>query len=376
MHDPRIRDVRIALIEAALSEPIVVPIGKLTVRRNLLVLVELEGGCVGLGEIWANFPPWGCADRIQIVREVFRPALRGEVLDDPTRLHDRLFERIRPLVNQLGAAGPFHQALAGVDIALWDARARWDDLPLSDLIRRAPSPRSVEVYATNLPITQPTSIEEVALRGQTRFKVRLPQDVVVASTGLDACRSVAGDRHLMADATQGYSPRQLEALLPVLRRARLSWLEEPFPVDDPAAYASWKQCSEGPPVAMGENSYGLDGFDRLLADFDPAIVQPDITKTGGISRGKVICERMAARRKRVCLHMYGGPVGLYASAHLTAAIESVSWLEMEALPNPIFERILDAEPIVRDGELSLPPGPGIGSVFREDVMRAADVTDR
>jgi L-alanine-DL-glutamate epimerase-like enolase superfamily enzyme len=73
--------------------------------------------------------------------------------------------------------------------------------------------------------------------------------------------------------------------------------------------------------------------------------------------------------------MYGGPVGLYASAHLAASLEPAPWVEMDSKPNPLFERILQAEPRIEAGELVLPPGPGIGNVFDENVLRAADVTE-
>jgi len=95
MSDPVIEDIRLALVEAPLREPIVAPFGTLTVRRNLLVLVELAGGCTGIGEVWANFPPWGCRERIEILRNVVRPLLRGETLDDPRRLYQILRARMR-----------------------------------------------------------------------------------------------------------------------------------------------------------------------------------------------------------------------------------------------------------------------------------------
>ena len=374
MSDPVIKDVRLALIEAPLREPIVAPFGTLTVRRNLLVLVELAGGGIGIGEVWANFPPWGCQERIEILRNVVRPLLRGETLDDPRRLYQILRARMRSLANQLGAAGPFHQAAAGADIALWDARARWMDMPLADLLRGACGAARAPVYATNLPSRRPEMVEAMAAKGHTRFKFRMPAVEADLLRALTEFRAAAGDRALMTDAAQGYDPESLAKSLPALDQVGLRWLEEPFPVDDVAAYLRWKKQGSRTPIAMGENSYGLDGFDRLLSEIAPDIIQPDITKTGGISQGAEICRRMQASGRTVCLHMYGGPVGLYASAHLAASLEEAPWVEMDSKPNPLFERILKAEPKIAAGELALPPGPGIGDVFDENALRAADVT--
>jgi L-alanine-DL-glutamate epimerase-like enolase superfamily enzyme len=72
--------------------------------------------------------------------------------------------------------------------------------------------------------------------------------------------------------------------------------------------------------------------------------------------------------------MYGGPIGLYASAHLTAAIDGVSWLEMDSMPNPLFEMLLPEAPVVREGKLLLPEGPGLGDdLLREEVFENFEI---
>jgi L-alanine-DL-glutamate epimerase-like enolase superfamily enzyme len=72
--------------------------------------------------------------------------------------------------------------------------------------------------------------------------------------------------------------------------------------------------------------------------------------------------------------MYGGPIGLYASAHLTAAIDGMSWLEMDSMPNPLFEMLLPEAPVVREGKLLLPEGPGLGDdLLREEVFENFEI---
>src|SRR5262249_57293852 len=143
-------------------------------------------------------------------------------------------------------------------------------------------------------------------------------------------------------------PYGLAALKPLARplaALALDWLEEPFLADDTAAYKAWRGEPFRPPVALGENCYGTAGFSHVLADFSPDVLQPDISKTGGISEGRDICRLIIAAGKRACLHMYGGPIGLYASAHLGAAVAGMAWLEMDSIPNPPFEPLLhDAPP--------------------------------
>jgi L-alanine-DL-glutamate epimerase-like enolase superfamily enzyme len=371
---PTITKLRVALVAAPLATPIVAPFGTVRTRHNILVRVETNDGGWGIGETWANFPPWGCRDRVDILLNVIRPLLVGQPLDDPARLYRMLAEKLRALANQLGAVGPFQQALAGADIALWDAAARRAGLPLADFIRGGPSPASVDVYATNLPIARPTAIEDMAAKGHTRFKFRVPGDDPAIVERLREARAVAGGRPLMADATQSF---RLEALRPLARPLAdlsLEWLEEPFLADDLEAYAKWRDEPARPPVALGENTYRLGGFRQILDLVRPEIVQPDITKTAGISEGRDICRAIIAAGPRACLHMYGGPIGLYASAHLSAAIDGMSWLEMDSMPNPLFEMLLPQAPQVSDGRLALPKGAGLGDdLFRESVFEKFEV---
>ena len=370
---PRIERVRVALVAAPLETPIVAPFGTVTTRHNILVRVETSDGAWGYGEAWGNFPPWGCRDRVDILTNVVRPALVGQPLDDPARLYAMLAGQMRALANQLGALGPFQQALAGTDAALWDAAARRAGLPLADFIRGGPSPTSAEVYATNLPILRPSAIEEMTAKGHTRFKFRIPGSDPEIVQRLRDARAVAGERPLMADATQSF---RLEVLRPIatdLAELGLGWLEEPFLADDHDSYIAWRDEPVRPPVALGENSYRLEGFRRVLDVIRPEVAQPDITKTGGISEGREICRAILAAETRACLHMYGGPVGLYASAHLSAAIDGMSWLEVDSLPNPLIEMLLRDPPEIRNGRLQLPGGPGLGDIVRDNVFERFEV---
>jgi len=370
---PVIDRVRVALVAAPLETPIVAPFGTVTTRHNILVRIETADGVWGVGEAWGNFPPWGCRERVDILTNVVRPALVGRTLDDPAALYGMLAGTMRALANQLGAVGPFQQALCGADIAMWDLLARRAGLPLCDYIRGGTSPRGVDVYATNLPIRRPAAIEDMAALGHTRFKFRVPGSDPQLLDRLREARTIAGARPLMADATQSFTLDTLRPLGGALAELELGWLEEPFLVDDPDAYVAWRDEAVRPPVALGENAYRLAGFRHILDTIRPDVVQPDITKTGGISEGGRICREILAAGRRTCLHMYGGPVGLYASAHLSAAIDGMSWLEMDSLPNPLFDMLLEEAPVVGDGRLRLSGAPGLGDVVRQEVFERFEV---
>jgi L-alanine-DL-glutamate epimerase-like enolase superfamily enzyme len=363
---PRIAAVAPLLLRLPLERPLLGPFGRLDARPNLLVEVATDTGAVGLGEIWSNFPPWGCQERIEIVRHVIAPLLVGQALDDPARLYDLMQARLRLLANQWGAPGPVHQAIAGTDIALWDAHARAHGAPLAALLRGGGAPTSVPVYASGVaPPGVPATIAAARARGHRRFKVRLAFGFDTDCATLRDGRAAAGAAPLMADANQTLDAAGLARLAPVLVEAKLEWLEEPFPVDDREAYRTWPR-GLGVPLAFGENARGDDGLAEVIG-LGADVVQPDITKTLGITGGLRVGRAVVAAGRRLCFHMYGGAVGLYASAHLSAAIPGADWLEMDAMPNPLLDDTLTAPPVVADGALRLPDGPGLGIALAPDA---------
>jgi len=362
---PKIVSVRTILVRQDLPRPMAGPFGTLAARHNLIVAVETDRGSLGLGEVWANFPPWGCGERKDIVDHCLVPMLVGQELDDPRRLYRLMSERTRLLALQWGAPGPVHQAIAGVDIALWDAHARDRNLPLRRLLASRNVPDRVPAYASGIgPDDTVERIEAGRIAGHTRFKVRIPFGVEVARRMLREARAACGEAPLMADANQALTEDEAKALVPDLAAARLQWLEEPFPVDDVEAYERFAVLSPAP-LAWGENARGLDGLQRCI-DSRAEVIQPDITKTLGISDGLIVGQRVLAAGKRLCFHMYGGPIGLFASAQLTAALRG-DWLEMDGNPNPLYERVLTTVPRIEDGFLLLGDAPGLGVTLARDL---------
>lgn len=373
---PEIADLRVLLIELPLAKPRRGAFGTRYSRSNLVVEIITDGGISGIGEVWSAYPAWGCGERIEILRQIIRPLLVGEVLDDPHRLYAKLRGGLRLLANQWGAPGPVHQSIAGTDIALWDAHARHQGLPLKDAIKGGPAPDRVAVYGSSISGDAPVDVIAAARdNGHVRFKLRLTFGEETDGTALTLARRAVGDAPLMADANQTWSSETLKTLSTAIAEARLGWMEEPFPVDDWQAYGGWPYL-DGLPLAMGENAYGRDGMAALMSHCALDIVQPDITKTAGISEGQVIGRDIIEAGKRLCFHMAGGPIGQFASAHLAAAIDGADWVEMDCNPNPLFNAVCDQAPVVDNGDLILPPGPGLGVTLSEDARRrAVDVTE-
>lgn len=344
-----------------LDEPVQTSFGTMADRPMLLVAVTAESGETGWGEVWCNFPGVGAEHRARLVDSVLAPLLAGRSFDGPAAAFRHLTEATAVLALQSAEPGPFAQAIAGLDTALWDLAGRIAGRPLWRLLGgRDPE---VGVYASGL---NPTAPEALAARrrdeGHRAFKLKVGFGADRDLANLRALRTALGDGvRLMVDANQGWSLEQALAMAPLLEPFGLDWLEEPLRADRP--WAEWLALRQrsGIPLAAGENLLGDAAFDAALAEGALGVVQPDLAKWGGISACLPLARRIRASGKRYCPHYLGGGVGLLASAHLLAAAGGDGILEIDANPNPLRSLLCGPLESVSEGRATLTGEPGLGA---------------
>ena len=209
------------------------------------------------------------------------------------------------------------------------------------------------------------AIEEAIRNGHNRFKLRLVQGPDPDRAVLHAARKAAGELELMADPGEIYSPTSLKEIWNDIGQAGISWLEEPFPTDEPEMYDEFRSWSPRPKLALGESSYGITGIKSLIDRFQPEVVQPDITKTGGISEGIQLARYTLEKGREFVPHMLAGPIGFLASANLVAGIDGAEMVEMDCAPVPTFGPMAGGVPEVANGEIRLGNEVGHGAVVDE-----------
>lgn len=128
--------VTLARIEAAVyrvpaDPPVRTAFGTMHDRPAVIVRVEDGAGNHGWGEVFCNWPPPGAEHRARLVAEVLAPLVQGRSFDHPAEVGAWLEQRTRVLVLQCDEPGPFAQAIAGIDGAVWDMAARKAGLPLA-----------------------------------------------------------------------------------------------------------------------------------------------------------------------------------------------------------------------------------------------------
>lgn len=343
------------------TKPIKVSFGTFRDRPCVLVRVVDVDGHEGWGEVWCNWPAVGAEHRARLAADIGE-RLIGRTLASPDEAFHSLTKEMEVLVLQTGESGPIAAAIAGIDIAIWDLSARKKGVPLYRHLGGADT-KFVPVYATGINPDQPEEFAVARYReGHRAFKLKIGFGREIDVRNLANMRKALGnDAKLMCDANQALSLEAAIALSREIAPSNLSWLEEPLRVDAPAD--DWQTLATASPIELagGENFQG-DQFDGAVAGHVYGVLQPDVTKWGGITGNIRVGRAAVAAGKRYCPHYFGGGIALLASLHLLAAAGGEGLLEFDCHPNAGREIVVGPLLPVHEGRVPVPTGLGLGSI--------------
>ena len=194
-------------------------------------------------------------------------------------------------VHEAGGGGITTIALAGLDLALWDLRARRAGTSVTDLIGR----RHTRLPAYGSGVNLHYSLDELVAQaerwvaagfGAIKMKVGSP-DLARDVARVAAVRDVIGpDRALMVDANQRWDLDRAATAVEALAASDIAWIEEPLRADDLAGHielARRLRAGSGVPIALGENVHTHYRFDDFVRSGAAQVVQPNIVRVGGIT---------------------------------------------------------------------------------------------
>ena len=353
--------INVTVYRASVERPVRTAFGLMTDRPAVIVQAVEQDGTVGYGEIWSNFPQCGAEHRARLVLGNCAPLVLDQTFASSIELFDHLSARLRNLVLQTGEPGPIAQAIAGIDIAVWDILARRAGLPLWRLLGGKGDGR-LPAYASGInPDRAMAQATEAAAGGFRAFKLKIGFGREQDLANMSALRNHLGPEvPIMVDANQAYDLDQALAMSEQLAPFAPAWFEEPLPAD--SAIEDWDMLRRASPIPLagGENLRGDAAFDEAIQAGIFAVIQPDLAKWGGISKVLPLAARIQASGARYCPHYLGGGIGLLASAHLLAASGGDGILEIDSNRNPLREGLAQPFPSLEDGRFVLKDAPGLG----------------
>jgi L-rhamnonate dehydratase len=347
-------------------------------QDDLVVRIHTDEGITGIGEVDSSpelVQALVQAPSSHAVATSLRDALIGEDPLDVERLWHKMY---RGLI-YFGRRGIAVHAISGLDIALWDIKGKALGKPVFELLG-TPYRDRVRAYASRLmPDTTGETAEAVTeLKEQGFTAVKLgwgPQgkdpkhDVALAA----AAKEAAGDGvEIMIDSGLGYVADAKVAIEVAreLEQIGIYWMEEPFEPDEYEAYAELADADDIR-VTAGEQDATWWGFRELIDRAHVDLVQPDVTRCGGITETLRIAELARSQGKETVPHAWKSGIIKAASLHCNAVMPDGIWQEYCVADTPIAKSLtVQRLPIDADGCVAVPTAPGLGVDLDEDVLES------
>ena len=323
--------------------------GVLTRAPLLLIDVNTEEGITGRSYLWCYFAA-AIPAIAKLMEEVERVA-KGAPLA-PLDLWGRLAERFA----LMGVQGMVRMAMAGFDIAAWDALAIATGLPLARLMgsesKPIPAYNSCGLGLMKSPDDVADEAEKLLTGGFRAVKLRLGYPTLREDlAALHAVKKRVGeDVDVMVNYNQALDVAEALERGYVLDAEGVYWLEEPIRHDDYPGYATLVRALKTP-IQIGENFSEAYAMATALAAGAARYVMPDLERIGGVTGWQRAATLAAVHRMRMSSHLYPE-----VSARLLAATPTCHFLEYVDWANPILEQPLK----IADGFAKLTDQPGNG----------------
>ena len=368
----RIQDIRAYPISFPIApeNSVQLGMGRAVKKDAVVVKVTTEGGLVGWGEAHHGKAHTAVA---QLINTTLRQLAVGMDASDVVGVWDRIYWK---QLASHGVGAGCAMAMSGIDMALWDIRGKATGWPLYKLL--GGSARPVPAYAggVSLGFQDPSALIDEARphveAGYKAVKLRVGDTPARDLARVAAVRRAFGDELvILVDANTGYDLADARRAMPGFDELGVAWLEEPFAPHDHASYALARGFGRVP-LAAGENHFTRYEFNRVIEDRSITILQPDLSKAGGVTEVLRIAALASAWKLPINPHTCMTGINMAASIHLLASIDNGGYFEGDVSKNNLYrDRMVDTPYRVdADGNVRPLERPGIGVEVDEAFIAA------
>ena len=327
-----------------------------TINSAPLVLIDLltNEGVTGRSYLFC-YTPLALTPLAHLVANL-EPVLKGSAVA-PLSMERTLQQRFR----LLGAQGLTGMAMAGIDMAAWDALAKAANLPLVTVL--GGEPRPVPAYCSLRAMKTETVVAEAQAAVEAGFRaVKFRIGHTEANTDVTVARAVrqgiGEGMQIMVDYNQCLAVPEAARRARKLEEFGLTWIEEPTRAEDFAGHAQIRQ-EAATPIQIGENWWGTADMAKSLAAGASDYVMLDVMKIGGVSEWLRASSQAEAAGLPVSSHLF-----IELSAHLLAVTPTADWMEYLDLAGPILSRPMKVE----NGFVVAGSEPGTGVEWNEEAV--------
>ncbi|HYZ06019.1 MAG TPA: enolase C-terminal domain-like protein [Rubrobacter sp.] len=358
-----VRGLVIHPVDAPMNRPLKTGGGEVGSAAMVLIDLLTEEGVTGCSYLFCPTPLV-----LKPLAKLFSnlaPLIEGDFLA-PVEIERKLQMTFR----LLGPQGLSAMAMAGIDMAAWDALAKSCEMPLVRLLGgqscRIPAYNSCGLGMIG-PERAAEEAQELLAPGFTAIKVRLGYQEL--KTDLEVVRavrdSVGEEVALMSDYNQSLSVAEASRRAAALEDEGLYWIEEPTRADDYSGHAQIRRDTKTP-VQIGENWWGPHDAAKSIDAGASDYVMPDAMKIGGVTGWLRTAALAGAKGIPLSSHLFPE-----ISAHLLAVSPTRHWMEYVDWATPILEKQLEIE----DGYASTPDAAGLGISWDVGAVQRYSVSE-
>lgn len=336
---------------------------------HTLIAVFTDEDLTGIGSVFTN------ADLVKAALAVLEPLYLDENALEPERVSEKLHQN----TFWVGRGGSITHTISGIDIALWDILGKVTGQPVGRLLGGRYRDK-VKPYASllaDVPEILTPHLSELKQQGFRAFKIgwgplgRVSHDMDEAIVA--KAREVVGPNSLLMVDAGGSDAFWKNGYKWALRTARMlqeyevQWFEEPLKPDALDDYILLRRNAPVP-VSGGEVLTRRQSFDAWLRNGAFDIVQPDVTKVGGISESRRIAWMAQENGIRYIPHGWNTAVGLAADLQLASAFADTDLVEYITGSPYVDEIAAGGWRLDGEGMLQIPDAPGLGLTMDADAV--------
>jgi D-galactarolactone cycloisomerase len=374
----KIQTIETFIVQQKLKEPFYFSQWEYESRTICLVKITTESGIVGWGE------GYGPANLIKSGVEFFTPF----IIDMDPLDHEVIWQQMYQRSLDYARRGIMLSALSAIDIALWDIKGKYFEMPVSKLMGGVKN-ELIQPYATGLYFAHGDNLKERLVeealtykdQGFRGIKMKVGLAIKTDVEYVTAVRKAIGeDIELMIDSNHAYSYREANQLCQKIKDLDISWFEEPV---SPENYSFYRKLRENTdiPISGGECEFLRYGFMHLFENQSVDIAQPDICAAGGLTETKKIAAMANTYGVEIIPHSWGTGIALHAAMHLIANLDiipgrmnqSLPWMELDRTENALRDVLTEPLIVPENGLLKVPDKPGLGVEINEEALKEFEI---
>lgn len=342
-------------------------------QDDLIIIIETDEGITGYGEVDTS-PLVGKAVVDAYMSHGTCYGLREVVLGSDPFDYEQIWNEMWTKTYYYGRSGPVMHVMSGIDMAIWDIMGKASGKPVHKLLGGSYNEK-VRPYASALmPATAADVIRMVDNYASMGFKAikfgwgPLGYDIHFDLKLIETARKTAPDgMEIMIDIGKRYRLKEAMYVAKALEQMNIYWLEEPMPAED---YEGYRRLTEFTTVriATGEEESGRLAFSRLINESHIDVIQPDMSRCGGLTEAKKIASMAVDNNIMLVPHAFKTGILVAATIQLIASLPHNPFLEFSVTESAIRKELLAKPFVQKEGYIEVPQAPGLGIELNPEVI--------